>query len=373
MDNFIPVNEPIFIGNEKKYLNECIDTGWISSAGRFITDFEELMSKRCERNYGVAVSSGTAALEIAVKCLGIKEGDEVIMPALTIISCSNSVIKAGGTPVLVDCDERTFNMTLETIKEKVTDKTKAIMIVHIYGLPVDMDPILEFAKERGIKIIEDAAEMHGQTYKGRPCGKFGDVSIFSFYANKHVSTGEGGMLLTNDKEIAEKAQSLRDHCFMKGRRFLHDDIGGNFRMTNLQAAVGLAQLECLDTYIKKKREMGRLYSSILSDSDKFDIPIIETEYAKNVYWVYAITLKNEFYKSSDDIVSKLRDSAIGTRPFFWPLHKQPIYQEMGLFKNESYPVSEKLSQLGFYLPSGLALTPEQIERSANALIEAVSS
>lgn len=371
MESFIPVNEPIFIGNEKKYLNECIDTGWISSAGRFITDFEESLAKRCHRKYGVAVSSGTAALEIAVKTLNLAPEDEVIIPALTIISCPNSVIKAGATPVLVDVEEDTFNMSLETIKEKVTEKTKAIMIVHLYGHPVDMDPILEFANSRGIKIIEDAAEMHGQEYKGKPCGSFGDISIFSFYANKHISTGEGGMLLTNNEDIADKAKSLRDHCFMKGRRFLHDDIGSNYRMTNLQAAVGLAQLECLDKYIEKKRAMGAQYTNILNTNEKFKTSIVETKYSKNVYWVYTIVLNEEFFKDSDSISNKLKELGIGNRPFFWPIHQQPIYKEMGLFKDESYPVSEKLSRLGFYLPSGLALSNEQIERSANALLKAI--
>lgn len=371
MSNFIPVNEPIFIGNEKKYLNECIDTGWISSAGRFITDFESSLAKRCHREHGVAVSSGTAALEIAVKTLNLDKDDEVILPALTIISCPNAVIKAGAKPVLVDVEEDTFNMSLETIKKKVTENTKAIMIVHLYGHPVDMDPILEFAKSRDIKIIEDAAEMHGQEYNGKPCGSFGDISIFSFYANKHISTGEGGMLLTNNQDIADKARSLRDHCFMKGRRFLHDDIGSNYRMTNLQAAVGLAQLECLDTYIEKKRTMGALYTSLLSNNSKFSTSIVETKYSKNVYWVYTIVLNEDHFDSIDDISKKLQESGIGNRPFFWPIHLQPIYKDLGLFENETYPVSEKLAKLGFYLPSGLALSEEQITRSANSLLEAV--
>lgn len=252
--DFIPVNEPLLNGNEKKYLCECIDTGWISSEGPFVKEFEEKMSATTDRKYGIAVSNGTAALEVAVQALGIKEGDEVIMPAFTIISCAMAVTKVGAIPVLVDSDMHTWNMDVDEIESKVTSRTKAIMMVHLYGLPAEVDKILVLAKKYNLKVIEDAAEMHGQTYYGRPCGSFGDISTFSFYPNKHITTGEGGMVVTNDEELAERCRMIRNLCFRKDVRYLHDEISDNYRFTNLQAAVGLAQLERLSEFVTKKEK-----------------------------------------------------------------------------------------------------------------------
>ena len=233
---FIPVNEPLLDGNEKKYLCECIDTGWISSEGPFVKEFENRMSKSAGRKYGVAVANGTAALEVAAMAVGIGEGDEVIMPTFTIISCAMAVTKLGGIPVLVDSDIHTWNMNVEEIERKITKRTKAIMMVHLYGLPADVDKIMELAKKYDLKVIEDAAEMHGQTYQGRPCGSFGDISVFSFYPNKHITTGEGGMVVTDSEELAERCRSLRNLCFRKDVRYVHDEISDNYRFTNLQAA-----------------------------------------------------------------------------------------------------------------------------------------
>ena len=254
---FIPVNEPLLNGNEKKYLCECIDTGWISSEGPFVKEFEQKMSASAGRKYGVAVANGTAALEVAVQALGIGEGDEVIMPSFTIISCAMAVTKLGAVPVLVDSDLYTWNMNVDEIEAKITSKTKAIMIVHLYGLPVEVDKVLELAKKYNLKVIEDAAEMHGQKYKGKPCGSFGDISTFSFYPNKHITTGEGGMVVTDDEELAERCRMLRNLCFRKDVRYVHDEISDNYRFTNLQAAVGLAQLERLDEFVERKRERHR--------------------------------------------------------------------------------------------------------------------
>ncbi len=253
----VPVNEPLLDGNEKKYLLECIETGWISSEGPFITKFEEQFSKKVNRKYGIAVCNGTAALEMAVLALRIGKGAEVILPTLSIISCAGAIVKAGATPVVVDCEPGTWNMDTAQVRSKITSKTKAILVVHTYGLPVDMAPIQALAKEHGLKIIEDAAEMHGQTYKNQPCGSFGDLSIFSFYPNKHVTTGEGGMVVTDSPELAERCKSLRNLCFKPERRFVHDEIGSNYRMTNLQAALGVAQLERLDSFVEKKRSIGK--------------------------------------------------------------------------------------------------------------------
>lgn len=365
----IPVNEPLLDGNEKKYLMECIDTGWISSEGPFVKEFEEKFSAKVGRKYGIAVSNGSAALDVAVAALELKEGDEVIMPTFTIISCANAVIRAGAIPVLVDSDPYTWNMDVKQIESKITPKTRAIMVVHIYGLPVDMNPVIKLARKYGLKIIEDAAEAHGQTYNGKPCGSFGDISAFSFYANKHITTGEGGMVVTDDEELAERCRSLRNLCFQANRRYVHEEIGWNFRITNLQAAVGLAQLERLDEFAKKKREMGKYYTEKLKNIECIQLPLERTAYADNIYWVYGIVLNDEIEINSEEIMERLKEKKIGTRSFFYPMHEQPVFHKMGLFENENYPVAERLARKGFYIPSGLALTREQMDEVVKVIRE----
>ncbi len=362
MTDFIPVNEPLLNGNEKKYLCECIDTGWISSEGPFVKTFEEKMSTTVGRKHGIAVANGTAALEVAVQALGIGEGDEVIMPTFTIISCAMAVTKLGAVPVLVDSDLYTWNMNVDEIEEKITSKTKAIMIVHLYGLPVEADKILALADKYGLKVIEDAAEMHGQTYKGKPCGSFGDISIFSFYPNKHITTGEGGMIVTDDEELAERCRMLRNLCFRKDIRYVHDEISDNYRFTNLQAAVGLAQLERLDEFIERKRAMGKFYTERLQDIEGLVFPVERTDYADNIYWVYGLVLDRNIQADNQMIQKLLAKEGIGSRTFFWCMHEQPVYQKMDLFSKESYPNAEYLARKGFYIPSGLALTKEQMDR-----------
>jgi len=369
---FIPVNEPLLDGNEKRYLIECIDTGWISSEGPFIKQFEEKFAARIGRKFGIAVANGSVALDTAVTAIGIKHGDEVIMPTLTIISPAASVVRAGGIPVLVDSDPVTWNMDVKLLEAKVRDEVevkgnknlKAIMVVHIYGLPVDMHPVLELAKKYDLKIIEDAAEMHGQTCYGNPCGSFGDISIFSFYPNKHITTGEGGMVVTDDEALAERCRSLRNLCFQPQKRFVHEELGWNFRMTNLQAALGLAQLERLDEFVSRKRRMGRLYTKLLLHIEGLELMPEKTDYADNIYWVYGLVLKDEVLFDAEEAMRRLSAEGIGSRPFFWPMHEQPVFKKMGLFINERYPVAERLARRGFYVPSGLALTDVQMERVA---------
>ena len=360
--DFIPVNEPLLNGNEKKYLCECIDTGWISSEGPFVKEFEQKMSASAGRKYGIAVSNGTAALEVAVQALGIGAGDEVIMPAFTIISCAMAVTKAGAVPVLIDSDMHTWNMKAEEIEAKITPRTKAIMIVHLYGLPVEADPILALAEKYGLKVIEDAAEMHGQTYKGKPCGSFGDISTFSFYPNKHITTGEGGMVVTDDEDLAQRCRMLRNLCFRKDVRYVHDEISDNYRFTNLQAAVGLAQLERLDEFVARKRTMGRYYTERLKDVEGLMLPIEKTGYADNIYWVYGIVLNSDIQTDNKTIQKLLADEGIGSRTFFWCMHDKPVYRNQGLFHGENYPNAEYLARKGFYIPSGLALTQEQMDQ-----------
>ena len=367
--NPIPVNEPLLNGNEKKYLFECIETGWISSEGPFIKQFEEQFAARVGRKYGIAVSNGSVALDAAVTALGIGQGDEVILPTFTIISCAAAIVRAGAVPVVVDCDPYTWNMDVNQIEAKITPKTKAIMVVHIYGLPTDMEPVIALADKHGLHIIEDAAEMHGQTYKGLPCGSFGAISTFSFYPNKHITTGEGGMLVTDDEKLAERCRSLRNLCFQPQKRFVHEELGWNFRMTNLQAALGVAQLERLDEFVSRKRHMGQKYTELLSDIPGLLLPVPKTVYAENIYWVYGLVLKDEVPFDAVEAMQHFGKYKIGTRPFFWCMHEQPVFRNMGLFDNVYCPAAERIARRGFYIPSGMALTDEQIEQVAKTLHE----
>jgi perosamine synthetase len=366
--SMIPVNEPLLDGDELRLLRECIETGWISSEGPFVSRFEEQFASRVGRRHGVAVANGTAALEIAVAALDLGPGDEVIMPTFTIISCAGAVVRAGAVPVLVDADPVTWNMRADDVQARITPRTRAIMAVHIYGLPVDMDPLLEVAQRHGLAVIEDAAEMHGQLYKGRPCGSFGDVSTFSFYPNKHITTGEGGMVVTDRADIAEAARSLRNLCFQAKQRFVHERLGWNYRMTNLQAALGLAQLSRLDSFVERKRRMGARYTAALQPlAGRVQLPLASTAYAESIYWVYGLVLSDEVPFDAAEAMGRLARRGIGCRPFFWPMHEQPVLRRMGLFEGERYPVAERLGRRGFYVPSGLALREEQIQRVVEGL------
>jgi perosamine synthetase len=364
MNSFIPVNEPLLNGNEKKYLSTCIDSGWISSEGPFVHQFEENFAPRVGRQHGIAVANGSGALDIAVQALQLGPGDEVIMPAFTIISCAASIVRAGAVPVLVDADPVTWNMSVAQVAARITPRTRAIMVVHIYGLPVDMDPLLDLAGKHDLRIIEDAAEMHGQTYKGRPCGCFGDISTFSFYPNKHITTGEGGMLVCDDADLAERCRGLRNLCFQAKKRFVHEELGWNYRMTNLQAALGLAQLERLDEFVTRKRAMGRRYTELLAQVDGLELMPAKTGYADNIYWVFGMVLKEHVQFDAEEAMRRLGSRGVGTRPFFWPMHEQPVFHKRGLFAGEDYPVAERLARRGFYIPSGMALTEDQLERVA---------
>ena len=363
----IPINQPVIGNNEKKYILEALETGWISSEGPFVERFENNFSLKVNRKYGVAVSSGTAALDIAVKALGIREGDEVIMPTFTIISCVSAVINSGATPIFIDADPKNWNMQINDIEGNITDRTKAIMAVHIYGLPVDMDPILEIANKFNLYVIEDAAQMHGQYYKESPCGSFGDISTFSFYANKHITTGEGGMLVTNNESLKNKCQLLRNLCFKEKQRFVHDEFGWNYRFTNIQAAIGLAQLERLDEIVQKKKLIGKWYNELFLNMPGITLPLEMTDYAENIYWVYGLVLDGNV--DANIITNRLNENGIGTRPFFYPMHKQPVLKTFIDYGSQQFPISERLAKQGFYLPSGLGLKQNDVERVAKELIQ----
>jgi perosamine synthetase len=365
----IPVNQPLLGDLEKQYLNECIETGWISAEGPFVKRLEAGLADRLGRKHGVAVCNGTAALEVAIAALKLGAGDEVILPTLTIISCAAAIVRAGATPVLVDADPLTWNMDVSQIEAKITPRTRAIMVVHLYGLPVEMEPVLALAEKYGLFVIEDAAELLGQTYQSRPCGSFGTISTFSFYSNKHITTGEGGMVLTDDDAIADRCRSLRNLCFQPQKRFIHEELGWNYRLSNLQAAVGVAQLEQLDRFLERKRQIGRLYTELLTDIPGLQLPLAKTEYAENIYWVYGLVLEDSLPLDATETMKRLAQHQIGTRPFFWGMHEQPVFQAMNLFQQERYSIAERLARRGFYVPSGIALTDPEIYRVAEVLHE----
>lgn len=358
--DFIPVNTPLLDGNEKKYLNECIDTGWISSEGSFVKRLEEGIAAYVGRKYGIAVCNGSVALDLAVEALELKKGDEVIMPAFTIISCAAALVRKGVKPVLVDADPVTWNMDVTQIEDKITPNTKAIMVVHLYGLPVDMDVVSDIADRHHLIIIEDGAEAHGLEYKGKKCGDFGTISTLSFYPNKHITTGEGGMVLTDDERLKERCESFRNLCHSRERRFYHEELGYNFRMSNIQAAIGVAQLERIEEHLERKRALGQAYQEQLHGIKGIRLPVPETGYAKNLYWVFGMILDQEVSFDAISAMKQLADRGVGCRPFFYPMHLQPAFRKMGLFEGENYPVAENLGERGFYVPSGLAVTKEQV-------------
>jgi perosamine synthetase len=363
----IPVNEPLLDGNEKIYLNQCIETGWISSDGAFVERFEQAMAQYVGRKHAIAVANGSAALDVAAAALGLGPDDEVIIPTHTIISCASAIVRTGAKLRLVDSRADTWNMDVAKIEEAITSRTRAIMPVHTFGLPVDMTPVLDLARKHGLTVIEDAAQAIGQTYEGRQCGSFGDISCFSFYANKHIATGEGGMILCDDDALAARARSLRNLCFKPERRFVHEELGWNYRMSNLQAAVGLAQFEKLDAHIARKRELGRRYESLLRGVRGIELAPVACAYADNIYWVFGLVLDESVPIDADEARAMLAEAGVSARPFFWPMHEQPVFLKQGLFEGERYPVAERMSRRGFYLPSGLALTEAQQDQSVAAV------
>ena len=362
--DFIPVCEPVLGNKELEYVAEAVRSGWISSKGSFIERFEEGFARYCGAKYVIAVCNGTVALHLALAVIGVSSGDEVIIPDFTMIACANAVSYLGAKPVFVDPDIETWCIDPSLIESKIGERTKAIMPVHIYGHPVDMDPVLELADRYGLSVVEDAAEAHGALYKCRRVGALGDIGCFSFYANKIITTGEGGMLVTNNEELAEKARLLRDQAYEPGRRFLHRFVGYNYRMTNLQAAIGLAQLERIDKFVEARRNHAKLYNETLGGTEGLVLPP-EASWAKNVYWMYTILVEDSFGMDRDRLMQKLRERGVDTRPAFYPMHLQPVYYDEN--DEGSYDVSTWLSDRGVNLPSGSGLSNTQIERIVDAI------
>jgi perosamine synthetase len=366
-------NLRIFIGlpdvgeKEIQYVNEAVKSTFISSIGPFIQKFEESFSKFCGAKFGIATTSGTTALHLALAAVGVKQGDEVIIPDLTMIATPNSVMYCGAKPVVVDSEPHTWNIDPEKIEEKITDRTKVIMPVHLYGHPCDMDLILEIARKHDLIVIEDAAEAHGAEYKGKRIGSFGDIACFSFYSNKIIACGEGGMVVTNNEEWAGRLRKLKDHAFEKEKRFWHKEVGFNYRMSNIHAAIGLAQMERANEFVNIRRSNAAHYNSLLKNVKGITLPP-EEPWAKNVYWMYSILIENNFGMSRDELATALREAGIDSRTFFYPVHTQPAYSSF--YPNGSYPIAEELSRKGLNLPSGNTLTKAEIEEVVQAIVSA---
>jgi perosamine synthetase len=367
----IPVNEPLLTEADIASVNDALRSGWISGAGPHVEAFEAAWATYCARKHGIAVANGTVALQVAVHLLDLQPGDEVIMPTFTIISCALPVIQAGAIPVLVDSDPRTWTMDVAQVEARLTPRTRAIMAVHIYGHPVDMNPLMEVGRRYGVRIVEDAAEAHGAEYLGRRAGGFGESSCFSFYANKLVTTGEGGMLLVDDDRLAERARSLRNLGFQPGRRFLHAELGFNYRLTNLQAALGVTQVARMDDIVDRKRRMARAYTERLAEVAGIELQV-QQPWARSVYWMFGLVLAEESGLDAVELAARLRSLGVETRPFFLGMHEQPVLRRRGLFAGEHYPVAERIARQGLYLPSGLALQEHQIDAVCQAVRAALA-
>jgi perosamine synthetase len=337
-----------------------VSSGWISSEGRFITEFERRWAEYCGVAHGVAVCNGTVAIEMAMAALALPLGSEVILPSFTIISCVAAVLRTGCRPVLVDCEPDTWCLDVAEVEHKITDRTRAIMPVHIYGHMAEMNLLTDLAGKYGLAVIEDAAEAHGAEFHGRRAGGIGTMGCFSFYANKIVTTGEGGMVVTDDPKLAERSRSLRNLCFRRDQRFLHSELGYNFRMTNLQAAIGLSQIERIEEHVALKRRVATLYSERLREIRGLRLPVERPNF-KNVYWMYGIVLDDSLPLDAAALGARLKERGIDSRPFFLGMHEQPVLRDRGLFAGERYPVTERLARRGLYLPSGLGLDEAQID------------
>jgi perosamine synthetase len=362
----IPITDLSFEGNELEYVTDCIKTGWVSSLGKYVHRFEDGFAAYCGAKHGIATSNGTTALHLALAAMGIGPGDEVIIPTLTFVATANAVIYNGATPVFVDSEPETWNIDPEQIERKITERTRAIIPVHIYGHPADMDPINEIAERHGLYVLEDAAEAHGATYKGRRTGGLADISCFSFYGNKILTTGEGGMVLTDNDEWNDKARWLRDHGMSPKKRYWHPVVGFNFRLTNLQAALGVAQLERIDEIIAIKRRNAARYAELLADVPHITLHP-EADWATNVYWLYSILIGEGFPMSRDEAALALKERGIDSRGFFYLISDMPPYLEYA--KGEEFPVAAALSRKGINLPSSATLTDDQIVQVCDAIRE----
>lgn len=370
MTRQIALAEPLIGDREVEYVLDAVRSGWVSSRGPYIERFERSFADLCGSRFAISTSNGTAALHLALVAAGFGPGDEVLVPALTFIACANSIAYCGATPVILDVQEETWCMDPQMLSESISPATKALMPVHLYGHPADMDPIMDMANERGIKVLEDGAEALGALYKGRPVGSIGDMGAFSFYGNKMVTTGEGGMVVTDDAGLAQRMDFLKNHGMHKEKPFAthykHEDIGFNYRMTNLQAALGLAQLDRMDEAVKRKVEIAETYNSRLAKLEGVGLPPNEV-WADSVFWMYSILIKPDFRLSRDELAAAAAARGIETRAFFYPLHLQPRYAD-----GRSRPVSERLSAQGINLPCSFTMTDDDVHYVCDVIEDAAN-
>ena len=359
----IPIAEPSFEGNELEYVTECIRSGWVSSLGEYVKRFEQGFAAYCGVRHGVATHNGTVALHLALAALGIGPGDEVILPTLTFVATANAVTYTGARPVFADSEPHTWNIAPEAAAQAFSPRTRAIIAVHLYGHPADMEPLRALAEQHGLTLIEDAAEAHGARYKGQRVGSLSDVAVFSFFGNKIITTGEGGMVLTDDSTLAERCFFLENQARHKENPYWHPEIGYNYRMTNVQAALGVAQLERIEELVAIRIRNAAHYESRLSEVPGLSLPP-NAEWAENVYWMYSVVIEDAFGLDRDTLRNRLRQRGIDARPAFYPIHTLPMYDQ-----SERFPVAEELGRKGLNLPSGATLTPEQVDLVCDAVME----
>lgn len=358
---FIPVAEPLLAGNELKYVTDCITTGWISSLGKYVKDFESQFAAYCGRRYGVATANGTVAIHLLAASLNLGPGDEVIMPSLTYVATASGIRYTGATPVFVDSEQETWNIDPQLVEAAITPRTKAIFAVHLYGHPAEMDSLREMAEAHKIWLWEDAAEAHGACYKGQRVGGLSDAAIFSFYGNKIITSGEGGIIVTDDEALAQRAFFLENQGRYQENPYWHPEIAFNYRMTNIQAAIGLAQFERIEELLALRRRNAEHYRRRLASIPGLTLTP-EAPWAHNVYWMYSVLIEDDFGLNRDEVRNRLRAANIDSRPFFYPVHTLPMYNT-----GQSLPVAEALASKGLNLPSGATLTPEQIDYICDTL------
>ncbi len=374
MKEFVPVCEPFLNGNELTYITDAVSTGWISSSGKYVSAFEEEFAKYCGVKYAVAVCNGTVAIHLALAALGIGKGDEVIIPSFTMIATAYAVCYVGAVPVFVDADKNTWNIDVTKIEEKITPRTKAIIPVHIFGNPCNMDAIEELARKHHLYIVEDAAEAHGAEYNGRKVGSFSSIGCFSFFANKNLTTGEGGMVVTDDEHLYEQCRYFKNMCFpVNGpRNYKHDDIGFNYRMSNLHAAIGLAQVEKANEYREMRIHNAQIYQRELSGIPGIVFQKDEAK-SKNVHWMNTIVLDpGKYGRTKEELIAHLKENGVDTRLLFVSMARQKALQDYGCDCSDKYPVTDWLTENGFYLPSASNLS-EGIIKEICRLIKEFSS
>ena len=366
----IPVAEPALVGREKEYVLACLESSWISSSGEYIHRFEERFAEFCDVEHAIGTCNGTVALHVALVALGIGPEDEVIVPTLTYVATANAVRYCGATPVLVDSEPTTWNLDPELVSAAVTPRTRAIIPVHLYGHPTDMDPLIELAASLELTVVEDAAEAHGARYRGQVVGSLGTCGVFSFYGNKIISTGEGGMVTTNDARLAARIRQLRGQGQDAERRYWFPVIGFNYRMTNVAAAIGLGQMERVDWHISRRRETAGWYRARLAGEDRVRFSP-EADWAEHAYWMNCVVLDDEVEVARNEVMSRLAASGVETRPFFYPIHTLPPYGELAALR--AYPVAERLAGRGFNLPSSALLSEDDVDYVCAALSRALGA